>query len=168
MGEAEGRSLNPTAALPGDGRTDGRTERRRGQVDFEAMGREKRGWGKRNMLLSPSLTWVILGGEAVGVVLRGIDGPHSPPPGRRCCKLLRTRRRKKRFTHIPPKKKLNNIALWAAVLKWVGARMPEGEKKIGNTFIQHKKVADSVPRQLRRLREKNNVRFHASAYCWVA
>ena len=80
MGEAEGRSLNPTAALPGDGRTDGRTERRRGQVDFEAMGREKRGWGKRDMLLSPSLTWVILGGEAVGVVLRGIDGPHSPPP----------------------------------------------------------------------------------------
>ncbi len=156
MGEAEGRSLNPTAALPGDGRTDGRTERRRGQVDFEAMGREKRGWGKRDMLLSPSLTWVILGGEAVGVVLRGIDGPqsHSPPPWPALLQVASNPEGKKRFTHIPPKKELNNIALWAAVLKWVGARMPEGEKKIGNTFIQHKKVADSVPRQLRRLREK--------------
>ena len=73
-------------------------------MDFEAMGREKRGWGKRNMLLSPSLTWVILGGEAVGVVLRGIDGPHSPPPWPALLQVASNPEEKEAFHPYSPKK----------------------------------------------------------------
>ncbi len=75
-------------------------------MDFEAMGREKRGWrlGEAQHASFSPLTWVILGGEAVGVVLRGIDGPHSPPPWPALLQVASNPEEKEAFHPYSPKK----------------------------------------------------------------